>query len=77
MEKLAVEKEDKEKKGFDKYEVESFTRTLIEAEEIKADPKKMAAVKKELSKKKKAINSIDDLRRRREEIVEEDMEESD
>lgn len=68
---MEVEKEPKKKNGFDKYEIESMTRTLIEAEEIKADPKKMAAVKGELDKKSKAISSIQDLRDKRRELSKE------
>lgn len=45
----------------DKWEIESWTRTLIEAQEIACDPDKMKYVKKEIQKKKVAIRSVDDL----------------
>lgn len=60
--------------GFDKWEVESWARTLQEAEEIKADPKKMKAVMPLLKSKIKAlkgIKSLDDLRDRAKEMDEE------
>lgn len=60
-------KEEKKEYGkFDKWEIESAARTLVEAEEIKADKEKMKYVKMCMTKKhaaeKKAIESIDDLR---------------
>lgn len=65
---------DKKKKGYDDYECKHFAETLMEAEAIKADPKKMAAVDKHLKKMKKEINSIEDLRQVRNEMIEEDDE---
>lgn len=41
--------------GFDKYEVESGARTLIEVQEIQNKPKFYAAVKKELARQVKAV----------------------
>lgn len=76
MEAIQVEKEEK-KKSFDKFEIEHMASVLVEAEEIKADPKKMAAVKESLSKKKSAIDSIDGLRSKRKEIMSKDQEEMD
>jgi len=55
---------------YDDYEVEGWARTLMEAEEIKADKEKMKYVQMCIEKKKKAINSIDDLRSKREELME-------
>lgn len=59
----------KEKKAYgkyDKWEVESWARTITEAEEIKANPEKMKYVKmclgKQMSAMKKAVGSLDDLR---------------
>ena len=49
------------------YEIECAARTLIEAEEIKADEKKMQYVAKALDEKlddtKKAVKSISQLRK--------------
>lgn len=67
-----VEKQPKE--GLSKYDIEHMASVLIEAEEIKADPKKMAAVKGHLGKKKQAINSIQDLRDKRKQLQEEKAE---
>lgn len=60
-------KEEKKEYGkFDKWEIESAARTLVEAEEIKADKEKMKYVKMCMGKKhmaeKKVIESIDDIR---------------
>ena len=60
-------KEEKKEYGkFDKWEIESAARTLVEAEEIKADKEKMKYVSMCMTKKhaaeKKAIESIDDIR---------------
>lgn len=48
--------------GFEQYEIDSAARTLLEAEEIKMNPKLMKHVLKQLAKKKKAISSLDELR---------------
>lgn len=54
---ISVETKGKDK-GPDKWEIENWTRTVIEAEEIKADPEKMKHVALELEKKKKALDKI-------------------
>lgn len=55
----------KENKGPDKYEIEEAARTLLRAEEIKANKELMPHVHKHLSKQKKAIiSSIDELKNR-------------
>jgi hypothetical protein len=53
----------KEKKinGFNEWEVEDFARTIMRAEEIKADPKKMEAVKPYLEKQVKAAASAAEI----------------
>jgi len=63
----AKEQEEKKEYGkYDKWEIESAARTLVEAEEIKADKEKMKYVamcmKKKHMAEKKAIESIDDIR---------------
>lgn len=63
-----VESEPKKKEygKYDKWEIESAARTLVEAEEIKADKEKMKYVKmcmeKQYGASKRAIESIADLR---------------
>lgn len=53
----------KEKKGPDKWEIEDAAKTLLRAEEIKANKELMPHVHKHLTKQKKAIiTSIDELR---------------
>lgn len=67
----------KKSKGFDKWEVESWAKTIVEAEELKADPKKMEAIKPYLQTKIKAmdkIKSIDGLREKAKEVIENDDE---
>ena len=63
---MATSPSEKKKGKFDDYEVESFARTLHEAEEIKADPAKLKAahghMKKKLKATKKAITSISGIR---------------
>lgn len=54
---ISIETKDKEK-GPEKWDIECWTRTVIEAEEIKADPEKMKHVALELEKKKKALDKI-------------------
>lgn len=62
--------EEKEKKGeygeFDKWDIEQAARTLREAEEIKADKKKMKYVskclKKDLKAAEKAVSGIQGMR---------------
>jgi hypothetical protein len=70
-------KEEKKEYGkYDKWEIESAARTLVEAEEIKADKEKMKHVKmcmeKQYGASKRAIESIADLRA----LSKGDMEES-
>jgi hypothetical protein len=71
--------------GFDKWEVEGWARTLIDAEEIKSNPKKMKAVAplvkdkiKGLKGLEKSISSMSELRAKvsedREIMAEEEME---
>lgn len=50
------------KKEPDKWEIDNWCRTLIEAEEIKADPEKMKYVRPQLQQKVTAIKNLDDLR---------------
>lgn len=55
----AVPAKDGEKKsGPDKYEIENWTRTVIEAHEIMNDPEKMKYVNKEIAKKKSAMERV-------------------
>jgi len=60
------EKEEKKYGKFDEWEISSAVRTIVEAEEIKADAEKMKYVLPLLKDKaegmKKAIMSLDDLR---------------
>jgi ribosomal protein L14E/L6E/L27E len=66
-EKKDGKKEEKKEYGkYDKWEIESAARTLVEAEEIKADAEKMKYVKLCMEKKhtteKKVISSLEELR---------------
>jgi hypothetical protein len=50
--------EDKvEKKEYDEYEIKECAECLLKAEEIKADPEKMAKVQEYLANKKKSIDT--------------------
>lgn len=49
------------KSGPDKWEIDSWTSTIVSAMEILADPKKMKHVKEAMAKKEKAITSFDEL----------------
>lgn len=51
-----------EGKSYDKYELECKLRTLLDAEEIKADKELMAQLKPLMEKKVKAIKSLAELR---------------
>lgn len=64
MEVSSPVQEDKKKMygKYDEYEIKDAVRTLMEAEEIKADSEKMKYVKQCIEKKKKAINSIADIK---------------
>lgn len=53
--KIGKEKKDK---GMDEWEIRECADTLIKAESIKADSKKMKEVSKELAKRKKAIEAV-------------------
>ncbi len=72
-------KEEKKEYGkFDKWEVEGWARSLMEAEKIKQDPEKLKYAKMCLQKDKDAMNaisSIADLRKKKKEIDEEDKKE--
>lgn len=60
------EKKDKKYGKYDEYEIKDCARTIMKAEEIKADKEKMKYVKKCIEEKayaaKKAIKSIADIR---------------
>lgn len=58
------------------YEVDDAMRTLLRAEEIKANDKLMAAVQKKLAGQSKAIKSIADLRKKKAELDAEEAEEA-
>lgn len=67
------EKEEKKEYGkYSEYDIKDAVRTLLEAEEIKADKEKMKYVEMCIKKKKKAINSISDLRERAQELNDDD-----
>jgi len=55
--------DDKKKKAFEDWEVESASATLIRAEEIKQDKELMKLVNEHVEKKQKAISSIADLKK--------------
>lgn len=58
-----IEMSKKGKMGeYDEYECKEFANILLKAEEIKADPKKLAAAQKHLKAQKKAITSIEQIR---------------
>lgn len=59
---VSIKAEGKKSKAPDKWEIQSWANTLMEAEEIKADPEKMKHVKPYLKKKVAAIRSLEDLR---------------
>lgn len=63
---VEIEKEEKEYGEYEKYEIESAARTILEAEEIKADKEKMKYVAMCLKKKSegmsKAISSLSELK---------------
>lgn len=74
--------EPKKSKGPEKWEIENWARTLMDAEEIKADADKMKLLQPMLSKKVKAIEgirSLADLRAKAKEVesAEEDMDDED
>lgn len=53
---VKAEKEKKEYGKFDRWEIESAVRTIIEAEQIKLDNEKMKYVLPMLEKQKKALD---------------------
>lgn len=60
----AVEvKLDKKDDKYDEYDCRHFAETLLKAEEIKNDPKKMAAADKHLKSLKKEITSLEQLKK--------------
>jgi hypothetical protein len=66
-----------EKKKMDQWELKECADTLIRAEEIKADKKKMAQLMPFLEGKMSAIKSLSDLLDRKKEVdAEEDYEEA-
>lgn len=70
---IGTKEEKKEYGKYDKWEIESAARTLVEAEEIKADKEKMKYVAQCMAKKhtaeKKAIASISDLKEARQKMA--------
>ena len=76
MDAQPMKKEKKEYGKYDKYEVEGFVRTLIEAEEIKADPEKMKYAQMCASGQKKAIESIADIRSAAQDKADEEYDEA-
>ena len=58
MKELAKPAEPTEKSGPDKYEIESWAKTLTDAEEIREDAEKMKLVAPLLSKKHAALSKI-------------------
>lgn len=73
MDEAVTEKKQKKEYGkYDKWEVEGWVDTLMQAEEIKKDAEKMKYVSMCAKKKKKAIESIDDLRSRAQEVAEDE-----
>ena len=55
---VKAEKEKKEYGKFDRWEIESAVRTIIEAEQIKLDNEKMKYVLPMLEKQKKALDKV-------------------
>lgn len=75
-----VDSEKSKKYGkFDEWEINSAVRTIMEAEEIKADAEKMKYVgpllKDKCKQMKKAISSIDDIRAARADMMGEELDE--
>lgn len=55
---VKAEKEKNEYGKFDRWEIESAVRTIIEAEQIKLDKEKMKYVLPMLEKQKKALDKV-------------------
>ena len=49
------------KKRYDKWEISNATDALIQAEEIKEDKGKMAAVRRDVDRRAKAIDDIQEF----------------
>lgn len=64
---IKAKQQDKKKK-YDDWEVEGFARTLMEAEEIKADPEKLKLAKAVVEKKHAAVMglkvTLDDMKKK-------------
>ena len=52
----------------EKWEIEGWVRTLMDAEKIKTDPDKMKKIQPYLKKEKRAINSLAELRAHAQEL---------
>lgn len=73
MSDMPAEPKEKDSKGPDKWEIESWCRTITEAEEIRSDKEKMKHVAPMLAKKAKAaIKTMEQLRARSKVAQEED-----
>lgn len=59
---IKAEKQNEKEGKYEEYEIKCWAEKLLEAEEIKNDPEKMALVKPYLDNKVKAIRSIADLK---------------
>lgn len=69
----AVAEKKDEKKGPDKWEIDNWVRTVMEADEIKHDPEKWKAVRPHLEKKARAaVKTMADLRARAKESEDDD-----
>lgn len=64
-----VKPSDEKKREPDKWEINSWVRTLQEAEEIKADPEKMKYVRPQIATQVKAVKNLADLLARRDEVM--------
>lgn len=58
------DEDDKEKPEWDDWQLKDHADTLARAEEIKANPKLMEALKPHIEKKAKAYKSLNQLRKR-------------
>ncbi len=66
-----VKEADKKDEEPCKWEIDNWVRTITEAEEIKADPEKMAYVLPRLKKQVKVIESLEELRKKASEMTDE------
>lgn len=69
--------DEKEEKSFDKYEVEDGLRTLIKAEEIKANKALMKEISAHAGSMKKVISSLSDLKKAYKDVVAKEKSEGD